>query len=192
MNPGPTAFTRMPFTTSSAAKTCANARSAAFDPAYTLRFAVAGPCASVVNTIAPPARISGASRCVVKYAPFVLMSNMWSYVSSVTDSSGPSTETPALMNRKSMCPSLSSTTQRSALMSAKLAVSVRITCAPGRAFRAGSMLCSFRPVSSTSAPPSSKAFAIAKPIPCVPPLMTAFFPENLDMLRPVSVIDWQQ
>jgi len=27
--------------------------------------------------------------------------------------------------------------------------------------------------------------------PCVPPLETAFFPKNLDMLCPVSVVDWR-
>ena len=67
-------------------------------------------------------------------------------------------------------------------MSARLAVSDLTKCARDPSSRrAASTLCSFRPVSSTSAPPSSSALTVASPMPCVPPVTTAFLPVYLPM-----------
>src|SRR3954467_7875995 len=41
---------------------------------------------------------------------------------------------------------------------------------------------SLRPVITTCAPSSTKRFAVAKPMPLLPPVMTAIFPANLRLL----------
>ena len=64
-----------------------------------------------------------------------------------------------------------------ASMSARLAVSDHTTCARGPSSRCvASSVCLFRPVSSTSTPSSRSAFTVARPMPAVPPVTTAFFP----------------
>src|SRR5262249_55309085 len=41
-----------------------------------------------------------------------------------------------------------------------------------------------RPVITTCAPSSTKRFAVAKPMPLLPPVTTATFPESLPMVQP--------
>src|ERR1700682_2758704 len=108
-----------------------------------------------MRMIDPPSFISAKAFCTVNNVPFTLRSKSLSKCSSVRLAKGANSAMPALATRKSIFPF---------------------------AFTASSSSFWRRPVMKTKAPSSTKRFAVAKPIPVVPPVTTATFPCNLPIL----------
>src|SRR6266404_1820734 len=100
--------------------------------------------------------------------------------SSVTASTGANLPTPALMKSTSMLPNFCFTPANSVSISVKLAASERTARTSPPIFRfASSSVAWSRPVMTIRAPCSLNSFAVARPMPELPPVMTATLPSNL-------------
>src|SRR5205085_1360067 len=123
---------------------------------------------------------SGSAFWIVKYAPLKLMSMMPSNSSSVTASTGANLPTPALTKSTSIWPNFSCTAANSSSISARLEASERTAkTSPPISRAAASSVRWSRPVMTTRAPCSLNSLAVAKPMPELPPVMTATLPANL-------------
>src|SRR5712692_6237019 len=112
-----------------------------------------------------------------------------SNTSSVICSNGRNLPTPALTKRTSTFPNLSFTAANSLSVSARLDASERIArTSPPISRLASSSVCWSRPVMTTRAPCSLNSFAVARPMPELPPVMTATLPSNLPMVFPLPFL----
>src|SRR5229473_5057184 len=128
----------------------------------------------------PPSTNNGKAPCTVKSAPFTLVSNSLSKCSSVILPKVTNSPTPALATTISILPFARPTVSYRRSRSSILVTSpwMPVTLSP-IAFTASSSSLWRRPVMKTQAPSLTKSFAMARPIPSVPPVMTATFPRNL-------------
>ncbi len=179
--PGITVFTRIPRPTSSAANTRAIAVTPPFDAAY-----AADPGApncritEPLSTIEPPLRISGTAACTVRNTPVRLVRVMASNAAAVVLPSGDGPPMPAFANTMSSEPNCFSTVFATCSIAAGSSRSALIAIAfgPSSVTASSSFLLS-RPVIATRAPCSTSIFAVANPMPLLPPVMSAVLFSNL-------------
>src|SRR5262245_1317037 len=142
--------------------------------------------------IAPPSLKSGSAFCTVKSSPLTLMLKTLSKCSSVIDPSGVNAGTPALANRTSRWPCCCSTVANSRSRSARFETSpcTPVTFLPICVTAASRSACR-RPVMKTWAPSATNRRAVARPMPLLPPVMTATLPSSFfDLgLPPLPVRD---
>ena len=140
------------------------------------------PTIDALRMIEPPSGISGSAFWTVNRRPFTLMSKIESYNSSVILPRGAYFATPAFANRTSSCPfsrwiwakrrSRSPSFDTSARMPLTfLPISLTAVVSSG----------SRRPVMKTYAPSFTNSFAVARPMPLLPPVMSAIFPSSFPM-----------
>src|SRR5215813_3749459 len=142
--------------------------------------------------IDPPFVKSGNAFCTVNSTPLTLTSNRLSKWPSVIDPSGANARKPALANRTSRRPCWRFTVANSRSRSARFSTSpgTPVTCLP-ICLTASSSSAWRRPVTKTWAPSATNRRAVARPMPLLPPVMTATLPSNFfDMgLPPLPVRD---
>src|SRR5262249_5961861 len=129
--------------------------------------------------IDPPSAKRGNAFCTVKSSPLTLMLKTLSKCSSVIDPSGVNAATPALANRTSRRPCCCFTVANSRSRSARCETSpcTPVTCLP-TCLTASSSSAWRRPVMKTWAPSATKRRAVARPMPLLPPVMTATLPSS--------------
>src|SRR5271168_4622736 len=183
VGPGDTALTRIPRGRSSAANTRAKDRSAALAPPYAARRGIPLTLAvEVVRTTAPPWLISGASFWTAKNGPLAFRLNISSKVASVVFSRGAKRLNPALTKSRSKVSNSAFTREARASMSVNERASLETATPPfPSSFCVESRPACDRPVTRTRAPPSTSIFAVASPMPLVPPMITTFLPSYRSM-----------
>src|SRR5580693_5610389 len=129
-----------------------------------------------------PSLRRGSAFCTLNRRPLTFALNVLSKCSSVIAPSAANCPVPALANRMSMCPFCCFT------VAYKRSRSARFETSPCTAemflpicFTAASSSPLRRPVIKTYAPSATKRCAVARPIPLLPPVMTATFPSSLSM-----------
>src|ERR1700686_3114133 len=102
---------------------------------------------------------------------------------SEVSAKGANFATPAFTNKTSILPSFCETSAYSLSMSASLATSPCTATTPFPiVFTPSSRVFLLRPRMATFAPSSCNRFAVASPIPLLPPVTTATFPSSLFMV----------
>ena len=140
-------------------------------------------------TIAAPAGISGSAFCTVKSVPFTLIPKYLSKCASVTCSSGTNSPPPALAKRMSRRPFCCLMASKRRSRSARFATSLRIAVMLlPISFTAASSSAWRRPVMKTYAPSATNRFAVARPMPLLPPVTRAIFPESLFVFVFMSLV----
>ena len=139
-----------------------------------------------------PSFRNGIAFCTVKYAPLMLVSNCSSNRFSGVLASGANFATPAFTNRTSIFPSFFETSEYNLSTSESLDTSAWTATTPLlMVLRASSSVFLFRPEMATRAPSCCRRFAVASPIPLLPPVTTATFPSNRFVpLILVSLAPW--
>src|SRR5690606_6492659 len=129
-----------------------------------------------VNNTDEPSAKCGISFCSVKNDPFTFVLNCLSKSASVVCSIGANEAIPALRKRTSNLAPCSTTACSKTTLPARFDVSETTVFNLGLliATAAFCRLSAFLPVMSTLAPAFIKAFAVANPMPVVPPVMTTF------------------
>src|SRR5712672_363488 len=128
-----------------------------------------------------PSGISGSAFCTVKRRPFTLLLKSASYFSSVIVPNGASgSAPPALANTISSLPfsRLICAKRRSRSPRFDTSPCTPVTFLP-ISFTAAANSCSRRPVMNTYAPSFTNCFAVARPMPPLPPVMSAILPSSL-------------
>ena len=132
-----------------------------------------------------PSGISGSAFCTVKRRPFTLPLKSESKCSSVILPRGATFNPPALANTISslpfsrlICAKRRSRSQGLRLLDACYIFSISLTAAPSSASR--------RPVMKRYAPSFTNCFAVARPMPLLPPVMSSIFPSSLSTISSPS------
>src|SRR5438128_3659662 len=136
--------------------------------------------------IEAPSGISGSAFCTVNRRPFTLRSKIESKCSSVRETKP---AVPAFAKTISSLPfsRLICTKRRS--RSPRFDASLRTPLTfPPISFTAAASSGSRRPVMKTYAPSFTNAFAVARPMPLLPPVMSAIFPSRLPMSFSLAVL----
>src|SRR5690606_7013101 len=170
-------FTRIFLSANSLAATLAILFKAALVAAYILEpKAEAVALVDDVNTTEPPFAICGIKCCKVKYTPFTLVLNCASNSASVACSIGAKEAIPAFKNNTSIFLPLAATFCSNSAILFKFDVSETRVLKFGLLITASAFFkpSAFRPVIHTFAPASINAFAVASPIPLLPPVTTTF------------------
>ncbi len=130
----------------------------------------------------PCPRMIGSTNFVIKYVPFTFTSNVRTHSSSLVSSSVPCVTMPALLKRISMRPiSRDRFIDRSAAILRPRDIGGDKDRLTARLFDLrdyGLAQLARRPVIATRAPSRANNFAVASPIPDVPPVIKATFPRN--------------
>src|SRR3989454_546480 len=181
--PGLTAFTRMRRSLRSVVNVRAKERTAALVALYTLFDAnPLLPTTEAFRMIDAPSESSGNAFCTVNRTPFTLMSKIESKNSSVIVPKGAYLATPAFANTISSLPfsRLICAKRRSRSPRFDTSPWMPVTFLP-MSLTAVASSESRRPVMKTYAPSFTNAFAVARPMPLLPPVMSAIFPSRLPM-----------
>src|SRR5438105_12424682 len=126
---------------------------------------------------------SGRAFCTVKKTPFRFTASSSSNCVSVTDSNGAGPATAAATNSTSSRSQCSRSEAIRWSMSASLPASLcSTTTSPPKAWRACARAAVSRPVMATRAPCSRKSLAAARPMPLVPPVISAVLPASFCMV----------
>ena len=183
LKPGLTAFTRMRRSFKSVVHVRANDRTAALVALYTLQSG--NPLLATMDAfrmIDAPSAISGSAFCTVNRRPFTLMLKSASYCSSVIWPKGANFAPPAFANTISSRPFSRLIWAKRRSRSPRFDTS---PCTPvtffSISFTARANSGSRRPVMKTYAPSCTNCFAVARPMPLLPPVMSAIFPSSLFM-----------
>jgi len=138
-----------------------------------------------MRMIEPPMRMSGAADWTANSTPFRLVPIILSNCCSMIFPSGAATTALASTTSRRPCHALTSLSGAS--IAAGLPASARTPEALGPIFAtASSILPRSRPVTTTVAPSATNSLAIAKPIPVVPPVITATLPQVKSSSLPPS------
>src|SRR5271167_3596532 len=132
--------------------------------------------------IRPPSFIIGSAFCTVKNTPRALVSKVRSKCSAVTAPVG------AISAKAALAKTMSIFTSRDAIRLYSRSRSCRSPASPGTAIAFGPICAtaatnasSRRPVMNTWAPSATKRWAVASPMPLLPPVMTATLPAKAGM-----------
>src|SRR3989454_5226859 len=186
--PGLTAFTRMRRSLRSVVNVRARERTAALVALYTLFDAnPLLPTTEAFRMIDAPSESSGNAFCTVNRTPFTLMSKIESKNSSVIVPKGAYLATPAFANTTSSLPfsRLICAKRRSRSPRCDTSPCTPVTFLP-IAFTAAASSGSRRHVMKTYAPSFTNCFAVARPMPLLPPVTSAILPSSFPMCGAIS------